>query len=76
MKDVVKLIYIGKSIAVCENCLIRCDMLYEDSANGRVRLTRCSICGNGDPQLDEDDWNNDNIDPDIRFFLWLMKNEG
>lgn len=72
------LTYVGQSSAVCERCLVRCGNYYEDSTDGhRLRLVRCLLCGNGDPQLntaDHADFDLD-IDSDTRFLLYMMSSE-
>lgn len=59
---------------VCEHCLVRCENWYEDDEEGRWRLILCPICGNGDPQLDvNEDYNNPELDENVRTLLCLMK---
>lgn len=38
--------------AVCEHCLVLCEVKYDDSFGGRMKWFECPVCGNGDPQTD------------------------
>lgn len=75
--SIASLTYIGSSNAVCERCMVRCDGWYEDSAAGRLRLVRCPVCGNGDPQLNTADHADPDadLDGDTRFALYMMHRE-
>ncbi len=66
---------IGPSTAVCEKCLIRCEGWYEDNLGLRLRLVICPLCGNGDPQLNVADHEDESLDDDTRVLLRLMFDE-
>lgn len=60
---------------MCEHCWVRCQGWYEDDGFGRLRLTICPSCGNGDPQLIVDDYIDESLDPNLRFLLFLMRGD-